>query len=407
MEPKRVIETTGDTVEAAIQAGLTELNVQPNQVIIEVIDEPSRGVDGHSVRLAKVRLQVLFTRPAAPPPRPVIVEPPRPPARDSARDERGSRNDERGGRRADGPRADGRRPNPGPDYHRGEGARGDSNRPRTGDGAPRTTDRDGARPNTRRSDGRRDRDGHSRDRRTDTFRDVRGGMLPMTDFEDFEDDDSLPIGGDHETVELSDDQISDDALLSRGVLQDILDRMGVQARVSVRRVETTRETENTPWLLNIVGSKQGGMLVGKRGDTLAALQYLTRLIASRRLQHRANVIVDVENYKTRRSDGLRTLAERLAAQALAQQRIITMEPMPPHERRIIHLILRDHPQVITKSVGEGDRRKVTIVPRSLKPRPPQDTTEVSDVDSVSDGDPLPPDHGDDGGIYDGGGIYDA
>jgi spoIIIJ-associated protein len=108
-------------------------------------------------------------------------------------------------------------------------------------------------------------------------------------------------------------------------------------------------------------------LIGRRGETLAALQYLTRLITSRRIGRRAYLVVDVDGYKARREAMLRRLAFRMAAQAIQRGRTVSMEPMPPHERRIIHLTLKDNPDVLTESVGEGDNRKVTIVPRRQQP----------------------------------------
>jgi spoIIIJ-associated protein len=105
------------------------------------------------------------------------------------------------------------------------------------------------------------------------------------------------------------------------------------------------------------------VLIGRRGETLAALQYITRLIASRELQHRANIVVDVGGYKMKRSRTLRDLAIRMADQAVQNKRVITLEPMPPYERRIIHLTLRDRTDVQTKSIGEGSSRKVTIIPK--------------------------------------------
>ncbi len=104
-------------------------------------------------------------------------------------------------------------------------------------------------------------------------------------------------------------------------------------------------------------------LIGRRGETLSSLQYIIRLISSRRLQRRANIIVDAAGYKSGRSDRLRGLAKRMAKQAVEQGRTITLEPMPPNERRIIHLTLRGREDVITRSVGEGRTRKVTIVPK--------------------------------------------
>jgi spoIIIJ-associated protein len=105
------------------------------------------------------------------------------------------------------------------------------------------------------------------------------------------------------------------------------------------------------------------VLIGRRGETLAALQYITRLITSRRLQRRANIVVDVAGYKSRRSQQLRKLALRMADQAAQEGRTVTLEPMPPHERRIVHLTLRNRDDVTTRSIGEGEGRKVTIVPK--------------------------------------------
>jgi spoIIIJ-associated protein len=104
-------------------------------------------------------------------------------------------------------------------------------------------------------------------------------------------------------------------------------------------------------------------LIGRRGETLNALQYITRLIASRELQHRANIVVDAAGYKSRRMRMLRDLALRMADQATRTNRTVALEPMPPYERRIVHMALRSHPAVQTKSIGEGSSRKVTIIPK--------------------------------------------
>jgi spoIIIJ-associated protein len=108
------------------------------------------------------------------------------------------------------------------------------------------------------------------------------------------------------------------------------------------------------------------MLIGHKGETLSALQYITRLIVAKRLGKQANIVVDVESYKSRRADQLKRLAKRIADQALQQGRTMTLEPMPPNERRIIHIALRDHPGVTTESVGEGRSRKITVIPKAKK-----------------------------------------
>jgi spoIIIJ-associated protein len=162
--------------------------------------------------------------------------------------------------------------------------------------------------------------------------------------------------------EIQDEAASPDSDAAREILNELLSYMGVRAQVRVTRAASHQPNDNPPYLLNIEGPRTD-VLVGRRGDTLAALQYITRLIASRKLGRRANIVIDVEGYKARRSQKLRELAGRMAEQALRDGRTVVLEPMPPHERRIIHMTLRSHPEVSTKSVGEGDARKVTIIPK--------------------------------------------
>ncbi len=148
------------------------------------------------------------------------------------------------------------------------------------------------------------------------------------------------------------------------VLAELLDKMSIRADVIIRRAQSSgEEGESAPWLLDVSGSGDLSVLIGRRGETLASLQYITRLITSRELQRRANIVVDVSGYKARRTSKLNELAKRMAEQAVRQQRTIALEPMPPYERRIIHLALRDHEAVMTRSIGEGQARKVTIVPK--------------------------------------------
>lgn len=153
-----------------------------------------------------------------------------------------------------------------------------------------------------------------------------------------------------------------EANVAREVLEELLSKMRIKATVQVRRADSADIEGEAPWILDIQG-RDLGILIGRHGETLDALQYITRLIASRELQHRANIIVDVEGYKTRRETSLRKLALNMAAQARQMGRTMTLEPMPPHERRIIHIALRDDDTVITESIGMGDSRRVTIIPK--------------------------------------------
>jgi spoIIIJ-associated protein len=112
--------------------------------------------------------------------------------------------------------------------------------------------------------------------------------------------------------------------------------------------------------LDIVGEDLG-ILIGRRGETLSSLQYVVNLIASRHFKTRVRVVVDVEGYRQRRHESLRSLARRFADQVKSTGRSVTLEPMPASERRIIHLELRDNPHVTTQSIGEGESRKVAIL----------------------------------------------
>ena len=158
--------------------------------------------------------------------------------------------------------------------------------------------------------------------------------------------------------------------IAQGVLIDLLALMGVEgASVDVRRAEPASDEEEPPLVLDVHGPDVE-LLIGHHGETMAALQHVTRLIIGREVTDRVNVVVDVDGFKARREQSLRRLAQRLAEQALRTGRTVVLEPMPPHERRYVHLALRDHPDVTTESIGEGDRRKVTIIPRreSLRSR---------------------------------------
>lgn len=162
-------------------------------------------------------------------------------------------------------------------------------------------------------------------------------------------------------AEVDDEELDEDAVVGRQVLLELLERMRIDASVKVHRTEEDDEDE-PHWMLNVTGNRIN-RLIGRRGETLSSLQHIVRLICSRRLERRANVIVDVAGYKTGRSNRLRGLAQRMARQAVQQGRTITLEPMLANERRIIHLALRGREDVTTRSVGEGRARKVTIVPR--------------------------------------------
>ena len=165
-----------------------------------------------------------------------------------------------------------------------------------------------------------------------------------------------------EPTVVEDDEKSE-AQIAQGVLYELLALMDMEnVQIDVRRAEPEAGEGEPPLVLNVHGPDTD-MLVGYRGKTLDALQRITRLMVSRELAGRTWLVVDVGGFKAQREKSLRRLARRMAEQVERTDRTVMLEPMPPNERRIIHLTLRDHPHVTTQSVGEDDRRKVTIIPR--------------------------------------------
>jgi len=113
--------------------------------------------------------------------------------------------------------------------------------------------------------------------------------------------------------------------------------------------------------LEIIGS-DAGRVIGKKGQVLSAVQFLCNRVVNRPTLERRYVTVDAEGYRNRREDSLATMARRLGTQAMTDGKIITFEPMSPRDRRVVHLALAKFEGVVTKSEGEGDTRRVQIIP---------------------------------------------
>ena len=154
------------------------------------------------------------------------------------------------------------------------------------------------------------------------------------------------------------------AQTGRELLLGLLERMSLRANVEIVQQSDAEadEDDERSLVLNIVGDDLG-MLIGRQNETLSALEFITRLMTNQQTHTRTGFVVDVNGHRAKRAESLRKLALRMADQTVQTGRTVAMEPMPPAERRIVHLALRDHPSVTTQSVGEGDRRKVTIVPK--------------------------------------------
>lgn len=266
---KREIEARGHNVEAAVESGLTRLGLSRSDVIVEILDEGSRGLLGIGARDAVVRLTAMTQ----------VVPPPVSPQ----------------------PMA-----------------------------KPMVT---AAQPKVQ---------------------EAIGEDVPA----EVEEVETAVSASEVESV----DPDPEEAEAVKDLLQTMLDKMQVKASVHVDVSEPDDLTGRRVNVMDIRGDDLT-ILIGPRGETLNSLQYIARLMAGHQLRRRANFVVDVQGYRQRREIALSRLAERMAKKVLHQRRPISLEPMPPYERRIIHMTLRDHREVYTESIGEGNRRKVRILPK--------------------------------------------
>ena len=290
---KKEIEARGSNVEAAIRNGLERLRVQREDVVVEVVDEGSRGLLGLGSRDAVVRLKVITyltpeppapkpePKPAAPPPKPVVqpkpaappptqtAVPPQPPAP----------------------------PKPEPVVVP----------------VPQPP------------------------------------VVPPAPVEEAQVEEAAEAGNEGETAV--------------SIITQLLTMMDFSdVTVSAKLSEEDDLTGERIDVVQVEGQDLG-VLIGSRGETLDSLQYVARLMVSHKLRERANFVVDVQQYRERRQLALTRMAERMAQKAIQRNKPVILEPMPAHERRIIHMALRNSDKVYTNSVGEGDRRRVKIFPK--------------------------------------------
>ena len=161
-----------------------------------------------------------------------------------------------------------------------------------------------------------------------------------------------------------DDEITDDELgeMAVDLLEEMISLMGLDANVTAMWKDPEPGDNERCLQLDVHGNDLA-VLIGRNGETLSSVQFLLRLMVNQKIHAWQNIVVDVENYKSKRADQLVQMAERMAAQVAETARAMSLESMPSNERRIIHLALRDHPDVYTESSGDSERRKVHIIPK--------------------------------------------
>jgi spoIIIJ-associated protein len=139
----------------------------------------------------------------------------------------------------------------------------------------------------------------------------------------------------------------------------VLTKMGLDCTVDLME----NEAEDPPTDIRIeVTGRDANRLIGNKGETLAAMQFLTNRVINRPTLRRRHILIDADGYRARREGALSSMAQRLGEQAVAEGKIITFEPMSAQDRRVVHLALAKFPGVVTKSEGKGATRRVQIIP---------------------------------------------
>ena len=301
------IEATGKTVKDAIRNGLAELGCDSDDVDIQVVEMGSPGLFGMFGKPAKVKLTVKADDPALDIEMPVL-----------SLDAGNARKQKTEKRKAEKPKTE--KP-----AEAVEAAEGDEEAPKEKKSRNRRRRRGGAK-------------GEAAEAYEASDEPSVGEPAPVIEHEPF--------------VPTAEDAQSEDAKKAREFLSGLTDRMGVP--VSIELMETPEQLR-----MQMAGENMS-LLIGRRGETLDALQYLTSLNINRGREEYLRVSIDTENYRAKREEALRKLAVRMAGRAKKSGRRVALEPMNPYERRILHSALQNDPEVTTHSEGEEPYRRVII-----------------------------------------------
>ena len=310
-------EATGKTVNDAIKSGLESLGVDRADVEIQVLEMGSLGIFGMFGKRAKVRLTVKADDPSLDIEMPVLSL------------------DGGGKPRAEKKKAE--KPAPRPAAKAEPAQEQETPAEAVEDAAE--GDGEEARPRKRRSRSRRRKGAGERVETEETP--VESAEAPA------------PIVIERTPFEATaEEQLTDTAKAARAFLAGLTDRMGVPVTIE------TMETEEQ--LRMQMSGENMSLLIGRRGETLDALQYLTSLTVNRGREDYLRISIDTENYRAKREEALRKLAVRMAGRAKKSGKRVSLEPMNPYERRILHSALQNDPDVTTHSEGEEPYRRVII-----------------------------------------------
>ncbi|MDR0875111.1 MAG: protein jag [Clostridiales Family XIII bacterium] len=318
-------ERYGNDVDEAVRLALDELGVREDQVMVTVLEEPNKGFLGLGQKLAKVRVEKISDDSEEDLSQAEAI------ARESAKTDSHATHDFR---KKNKPQGQGQ----GQSAEFGGGER--APRPEQRDRGPRPGNRDG-----RDRGGRGDRgDRGGRDRGGD-----RGGR---DNYRRREEEVEIDLSKIPETFETIENLVPDPDGAAPKFLAEIIGKMGLDVSVEGQKNDECSYIE--------VKGEDARVVIGKRGQTLDALQYLTNLVSNKGGGEYKRVIIDVEGYRSRREKTLESLGIKLAKRVLATNREARLEPMNPYERKVIHSTLQHIDGVTTRSEGEEPYRRVII-----------------------------------------------
>jgi spoIIIJ-associated protein len=384
-------EFTGKTPEEALRAARDEFGVGLDELDFEILTPGSRGVLGMGAEPARVLAAPRSALGGSTPKREAAAQVPLPPPapsrdrEDRPQHDRGFGGDRDRGFGGSGPRPPYREDRPaGPERDRGfggdrdRGFGGSGPRPARPEGqtlhavTPRPA---GPRPDRAPGGGHFDRDrsrGGDRDRGSGGSgpRPDGGGRGPRREerpapqasltAKELAEVAAARVAPHIERPEST--EVTPEAMAAaKEILEQLMAQLDFNVRVEIKAGETNR--------LNVVGEgsekESLGALIGRKGERLSALQHLVNLLLSKKVGEWTRILVDVEDYRGRRENQLRDLANRAAERVLETGKMLQLEPMPALERRWIHLALRDHEKVATQSIGEEPNRRVVVLPREI------------------------------------------
>jgi spoIIIJ-associated protein len=332
-------EKWGKDVDEAVRLALDDLGLTENQVMVTVLEEPAKGFLGLGSKLAKVRVEKIA---------------------DIETDRGKSRGQEK---KAPGVTRDLRKKNkPGASGSGGSGRGGSGGRDRSGGGGRggsggRDRDRDRSGGFERGGSGGRDRSGGGRGGSggRDRDRDRSGGRSRYNDKrvdEDYGHGIELDLSDKPQFSEKPEGLIAVESNETSVFLKSILENMNLNVNIAV--------SENEECVYIEIDGEDAKTVIGKRGQTLDSIQYLTNLILNKDKEQYRRVIIDVEGYRSRREKTLEQLAAKLAHKAIRSGRSVRLEPMNPYERKVIHATLQKVDGITTRSEGEEPYRRVII-----------------------------------------------